>query len=338
MAALDELWSYIDEKFHNDMTTMSYTTWIGQATPVSLENNVLEIQVPDQLHKAYWDKNLATKVIEFAYAYNGIEITPHITLATDNTSTPQKNATNSDARADIPRGDDRLNSRYTFENFIIGKGNQMAHAAALAVSEDPGTLYNPLFLYGGVGLGKTHLMQAVGHQMLATNPDIRIKYVTSEDFTNDYINSIRNNDGDRFRREYRNVDLLLVDDIQFFGEKVGTQEEFFHTFNALFDRNKQIVLTSDRLPNEIPSLEDRLVSRFKWGLSVDINPPDLETRIAILRSKATNENISAPDDALTYIAGQVDSNVRELEGALLRVKAYAALKHAAITSSLAADA
>lgn len=338
MAALDELWSYIEEQFHKTMTPMSYTTWIEQATPRSLENNVFEVQVNDSLHKEYWDKNLVTKVIEFAYAYNGIEINPHISIRSDQDQDPVVSACEAAVRAEIPRGDDRLNSRYTFENFIIGKGNQMAHAAALAVSEDPGTLYNPLFLYGGVGLGKTHLMQAIGHQMLATNPDILIKYVTSEDFTNDFINSIRNNDGERFRNEYRNVDLLMVDDVQFFDAKVGTQEEFFHTFNALFDKKKQIVLTSDRLPNEIPTLEERLSSRFKWGLSVDINPPDLETRIAILRSKADNENISAPDDALTYIAGQVDSNVRELEGALLRVKAFAALKHAAITSSLAADA
>jgi chromosomal replication initiator protein len=214
----------------------------------------------------------------------------------------------------------------------------MAHAAALVVSEEPGTMYNPLFFYGGVGLGKTHLMHAIGHQMLALRPDAKVKYVTSEAFANDFINSIQTRQQEQFRQEYRSVDLLLVDDIQFFADKEGTQEEFFHTFNALYDDKKQIVLTSDRLPNEIPKLQERLVSRFKWGLSVDITPPDLETRIAILRNKADAEQLQIPDETLSYIAGQIDSNIRELEGALVRVQAYATMKHLTISTSLAADA
>ena len=187
--------------------------------------------------------------------------------------------------------DTQLNSRYTFDTFVIGSGNQMAHAAAMAVSDEPGVLYNPLFFYGGVGLGKTHLMHAIGHQLLENDPQTRVKYVTSEAFTNDFINSIQKNTTEEFHEKYRNVDLLLVDDVQFFADKEATQEEFFHTFEALYNAQKQIVLTSDRLPNEIPKLQERLVSRFKWGLSVDITPPDLETRIAILREKAQADNV-----------------------------------------------
>ncbi|MGO2267680.1 MAG: chromosomal replication initiator protein DnaA, partial [Vagococcus salmoninarum] len=230
-----------------------------------------------------------------------------------------------------------LNPKYTFDTFVIGKGNQMAHAAALVVAEDPGSTYNPLFFYGGVGLGKTHLMHAIGHQMLLNNPTAKVKYVSSETFANDFINSIQNRTSESFRQEYRNVDLLLVDDIQFFADKEGTQEEFFHTFNSLYNDGRQIVLTSDRLPNEIPKLQERLVSRFAWGLSVDITPPDLETRIAILRKKADAERLEIPDDTLSYIAGQIDSNIRELEGALVRVQAYATMNGQDITTSLAAD-
>jgi chromosomal replication initiator protein len=231
-----------------------------------------------------------------------------------------------------------LNPKYTFDTFVIGKGNQMAHAAALVVAEEPGSIYNPLFFYGGVGLGKTHLMHAIGHQMLAINPHAKVKYVSSETFANDFINSIKNKTSEEFRQEYRKVDLLLVDDIQFFADKEATQEEFFHTFENLYNDNKQIVLTSDRLPNEIPKLQERLVSRFAWGLSVDITPPDLETRTAILRKKAQAENLEIPDDTLSYIAGQIDSNIRELEGALVRVQAFATMNSADITTSIAADA
>ena len=231
-----------------------------------------------------------------------------------------------------------LNPKYTFDTFVIGKGNQMAHAAALVVAEDPGSIYNPLFFYGGVGLGKTHLMHAIGHQMLVNQPDAKVKYVSSETFTNEFINSIQTKTSEQFRKEYRNVDLLLVDDIQFLAEKEATLEEFFHTFNDLYNENKQIVLTSDRPPNDIPKLPERLVSRFAWGLSVDITPPDLETRIAILRKKADAERLEIPDDTLSYIAGQIDSNIRELEGALVRVQAFATINGEDITTSLAADA
>lgn len=340
MAELDDLWSYLSTKYHDKLSSVGYTTWIESAKPISLHDGILEIQVPDKLHQEYWQKNLTTQVALGAYEFNDSEVTPRITIASAETKTPEPAPDDNKETAQVPtyQVHSSLNSRYTFEEFVIGTGNQMAHAAALAVSDEPGTLYNPLFIYGGVGLGKTHLMQAIGHRILETNPAANVRYVTTENFTNDLVNAIRTNNQEKFRQSYRHVDLLLIDDIQFLANKTETQNEFFNTFNTLFDEEKQIVMTSDRLPNEIPKLQDRLVSRFKWGLSVDITPPDLETRIAILRNKASDENLSVPLDALNYIAGQIDSNVRELEGALLRVKAFANMKQAPITTSLVADA
>ncbi|WP_125702180.1 chromosomal replication initiator protein DnaA [Lacticaseibacillus daqingensis] len=339
MPTIDELWAYLENKFRDDLTTVSYNTWVGSVKPLSLIGNTLMIGVPSPLHKDYWEQNLVTKVVAWSYAFDNLEIQPVVQLLGDKPAQPATLAA-TEATAPIPTFKEKthLNSKYTFDTFVTGKGNQMAHAAALVVSEEPGKLYNPLFLYGGVGLGKTHLMQAIGHQLLDYDPSANVKYVTSEAFANDFINSIQTKKQEQFRQEYRNVDLLLVDDIQFFGDKEATQEEFFHTFNALYENKKQIVLTSDRLPNEIPKLQERLVSRFKWGLSVDVTPPDLETRIAILRNKANAEHLVIPDDTLSYIAGQIDSNVRELEGALVRVQAYATMNHADISTSLAADA
>lgn len=214
----------------------------------------------------------------------------------------------------------------------------MAHAAALAVAEDPGRVYNPLFIYGGAGLGKTHLMQAIGHTILQRDPTAKVKYVSSEAFANDFINSIQLKNQSEFRDEYRNVDLLLVDDIQFLANKVGTQEEFFNTFETLFQNNKQIVLTADRLPNEIQNLQTRLVTRFKMGLPVDITPPDFETRIAILREKSQSLGLDLPDEALNYISGHFDSSVRDLEGALSRIKVFTSMTDAPITTSMVAEA
>lgn len=336
MEDLHSVWNYLTEKFKEILSKVSYDTWIQSANLVSLSESTITIEVPSTLHKEYWKNNLSTRVVEYLYEFVGREVAPLFVTAEEQAA--EKNAVKAINNFETPAVSSTLNSKYMFDTFVIGKGNQMAHAAALVVSEEPGTIYNPLFFYGGVGLGKTHLMHAIGHQYLQINPNANIKYVTSENFANDFINSIQNRTQEKFRQKYRNVDLLLVDDIQFFADKEGTQEEFFHTFNALYDDRKQIVLTSDRLPNEIPKLQERLVSRFAWGLSVDITPPDLETRIAILRKKANAEGLEIPNDALSYIAGQIDSNIRELEGALVRVQAYSAIQRSDITTSLAADA
>ena len=338
MVSLDALWNELKATYQKDLSPASYNTWIETANPRTLDQNQLVVEVPSKIHKEYWEKNLATKIVEVGYMLSGNEIIPRFITGEEAEQEEVVEEKNPKVAAPSPLKKAMLNPKYTFDTFVIGKGNQMAHAAALVVAEDPGSIYNPLFFYGGVGLGKTHLMHAIGHQMLQSQPNAKVKYVSSETFANDFINSIQNKTAEEFRQEYRNVDLLLVDDIQFFAEKEATQEEFFHTFNALYNEGKQIILTSDRLPNEIPKLQERLVSRFAWGLSVDITPPDLETRTAILRKKAAAERLEIPDDTLSYIAGQIDSNIRELEGALVRVQAFAAMNSEDISTSLAADA
>jgi chromosomal replication initiator protein len=229
----------------------------------------------------------------------------------------------------------RLNPKYVFDTFVIGSSNRFAHAAAVAVAEAPAKAYNPLFIYGDSGLGKTHLLHAIGHYARRLYSGIRVRYVNSEEFTNDFINSIRDDEGASFKTTYRNVDVLLIDDIQFLAGKDRTLEEFFHTFNSLHNNNKQVVITSDQPPKLLAGFEDRMKSRFEWGLLTDIQPPELETRIAILRKKALSEGLSAPDDALEYIASKISSNIRELEGALIRVTAFASLNREAVDVALA---
>jgi chromosomal replication initiator protein len=229
----------------------------------------------------------------------------------------------------------RLNPKYTFETFVIGSSNRFAHAAAVAVAEAPAKAYNPLFIYGDSGLGKTHLLHAIGHYAQSFYQGVKVRYVSSEEFTNDFINMIRDGKQDGFRRRYRDVDVLLVDDIQFLENKEGTQEEFFHTFNTLHNASKQIVISSDRAPKRLVTLEDRLRSRFEWGLLTDVQPPELETRIAILRKKAVQEGLNAPPEVLEYIASRISTNIRELEGALIRVTAFASLNRQSVDLQLA---
>jgi chromosomal replication initiator protein len=229
----------------------------------------------------------------------------------------------------------RLNPKYLFETFVIGSSNRFAHAAAVAVAEAPSKAYNPLFIYGESGLGKTHLLHAIGHYTRSLYPGTKVRYVSTEEFTNDFINAIRDGKQDLLRRRYRDIDILMIDDIQFLENKEGTQEEFFHTFNALHNSNKQIVISSDRPPKQLTTLEDRLRSRFEWGLITDVQPPELETRIAILRKKAAQEGLNAPPEVLEFIASKISTNIRELEGALIRVTAFASLNRAPVDFPLA---
>jgi chromosomal replication initiator protein len=240
----------------------------------------------------------------------------------------------SEITAPARNNDTRLNPKYSFDNFVIGQSNRFAHAAAVAVAEAPAKAYNPLFIYGDSGLGKTHLLHAIGHYAMSLYPGIRVRYVSSEEFTNDFINSIANNRGSSFQARYRNIDILLIDDIQFLQRAVETQEAFFHTFNTLHDHNKQVVITSDLPPKHLTGFEDRMRSRFEWGLITDVQVPDLETRIAILRKKAQSEKIQVPDDILEFMASKVSSNIRELEGTLIRVTAFASLNRTPVDMPL----
>lgn len=323
------------------LSESSFENWVEPAKPMRIGNQSITIAVPNPMTKKYWKNHLVSYLLQFSRDHYGVEYEPQFVINTSINSVNKEDTTDKEEESEIHIpgfSDTTLNPSYTFENFVIGEDNKMAAGAALAVSDWPGKTYNPLLIYGGVGLGKTHLMQAIGNEILTKDPTTRIKYATSESFVNDFITSIQNHTQKQFREMYREIDVLLIDDIQFLSKKKGTQEEFFHTFNALYNNNKQIILTSDRLPNNIDNLEERLVSRFKWGLSTDITPPDLETRIAILRKKAANDRLDIDSDTLTYIANNVDTNIRELEGALMRVIAFAAIEGREISSQLAAEA
>lgn len=344
---IDKFWQHFNNEMRERFNEVAYNAWFKNTKPISYdkEKHELKISVQNPVSKGYWEKNLSSQLIQSAYGYAGIELLPIFQVADTNSPerivTPEPRRINIENKKPVNPGfmqNLQLNNKYTFDNFVQGEGNKLAAGAALAVADSPGSFYNPLFIFGGVGLGKTHLMQAIGHQMLAEKPDAKIVYIQSETFVNDFINSIKNKTQDEFREKYRTCDLLLVDDIQFFAKKEGIQEEFFHTFETLYNDQKQIVMTSDRLPTEIPDLSERLVSRFTWGLQVEITPPDLETRIAILRRKAESEGLTIDDNTLNYIASQVDTNIRELEGALVKVQAHATIEKEDINPSLAREA
>ena len=336
------LWQQVLSIIQTKLSKPSFDTWFKATKAKFIENDtVLEIIAPTTF-AAEWLENKYTLLIKatlFEYLGREISITYSVGEPKSVEQTvvlPAKQVANIVGQEETLSN--MLNPKYTFDTFVIGTNNRFAHAASLAVAEAPAKAYNPLFLYGGVGLGKTHLMHAIGHYIKEHNPNTRVLYISSEKFTNEFINAIRDGQGESFRTKYRNIDVLLIDDIQFIAGKEQTQEEFFHTFNALHEDRKQIIISSDRPPKEIPTLEERLRSRFEWGLITDIQPPDLETRIAILRKKARAENLDIPNEAMNYIANQIDTNIRELEGALIRVVAYSSLINADITSHLAAEA
>lgn len=333
------LWKETLESLKEKVSKPSFETWLKSTQPQSYENNILTIEVPNEFSREWLANHYKAIILDSLQVLTGTPI--HIQFVTPlepGSQVQDKNRVNEMREEDTYTDPSQLNPRYTFSTFVIGAGNRFAHAASLAVAETPAKAYNPLFIYGGVGLGKTHLMHAIGHHVQSHTPSSRVLYISSEKFTNEFINCILDKSGDQFRNKYRSVDILLIDDIQFLAGKEQTQEEFFHTFNTLHEGNKQIIISSDRPPKEIPTLENRLRSRFEWGLLTDIQPPDLETRIAILRKKAIADNLDISNEVLAFIAGQIDSNIRELEGALIRVVAYSALMNHAIDFDLASQA
>jgi len=314
----------------------SFDNWLRPTRAVAIVGTNLLVSVPNAYTREWLETSYASLVQRALRETGAGDLRVHYLLPGDDepAAAPSSPAAARPAAGDRPQ----LNPKYVFDTFVVGNSNRFAHAAALAVAESPSRAYNPLFIYGGVGLGKTHLMHAIGHYILAKNPEMSVVYVSSETFTNELINCIKDDEINSFRAKYREKDVLLIDDIQFLENKERTQEEFFHTFNALHEANHQIIVSSDRPPKELSTLEDRLRSRFEWGLITDIQPPDLETRVAILRKKAQLENLTVPDDALEYIATRITSSIRELEGALIRLVAYAQLHQAEVSAALAEEA
>jgi chromosomal replication initiator protein len=354
----------LDELTVDDRVTPQLHGFLNLAVPQGVMSGTLYLDVPNDLTAAQINKRMRAPILEalarvpqaepvattFRVVVNPDLADQHLTapiLVSTSTSASTSDTVGTVAPAALrqrledpidtasARTDSRLNPKYTFDNFVIGQSNRFAHAAAVAVAEAPAKAYNPLFIYGDSGLGKTHLLHAIGDYAMSLYSGIRVRYVSSEEFTNDFINSIANNRGSAFQARYRDVDILLIDDIQFLQGRAETQEAFFHTFNTLHDHDKQVVITSDVPPKHLTGFEDRMRSRFEWGLITDVQAPDLETRIAILRKKAQSERLHIPDEVLEYIASVVSSNIRELEGALIRVSAFASLNRSTLDMSLA---
>ena len=347
---LKQLWTAALGELQVGLSRAQYDTWFKDTQVISEEDDVYLIGVPNAFAREWLESKFRPQVRAALQHLLGRTVDVRFvtssgssTAAPRSSAAPGLSAASAGGASQQGSGQERrdagalLNARYTFSTFVVGSNNRLAHAAALSVAERPGHSYNPLFVYGGSGLGKTHLMHAIGHAVIARHPKKRVAYATSEKFTNEFINSIRAQKGEEFRERYRRIDVLLIDDIQFIAGKEGTQEEFFHTFNAIHEEGKQIVMSSDRPPKAITQLEDRLRSRFEWGLTADISAPDLETRIAILRAKAEAQNVTVPPPVIDFLAQRIVSNIRELEGALTRIAAYAALQAVPVTTQLAQE-
>ena len=334
---INELLTKAKELLKEEVTTISYETWIKGIEIQSVDNEKINLIVTNNFTKDFLMSKYSSLLTNtFNYLTNKDCIVTIYSREELNAAAENGTSTGPiQIEAPINYASANLNPKYTFASFVVGNNNRFAHAAALAVAEAPAASYNPLFIYGGVGLGKTHLMHAIGNEILKNNRNSRILYVTSEAFTNELINAIKDNTGDQFRNKYRSIDVLLIDDIQFIAGKDRIQEEFFHTFNTLYESGKQVILSSDKPPKDIPLLEDRLKSRFEWGIIADISNPDYETRLAILRKKAQIENIIIDDEILSTIATRIDSNIRELEGALNKLTAKASLVQTPITMEMA---
>lgn len=343
MPELDPAWQKAKDYLKDRLGETVFETWILPLKPRQDKENALFLEAPDAFFKEWVEKNYR-QIIEEALSRVELGKEPLVlnfeTSPLKNKPLPPKPGREELFNKSKPGRDNIiLNPRYTFENFIVGHSNKAAHAYSKAVAESPGKAYNPLFIYGGVGLGKTHLMQAVCHYVYGNSkgPSLKICYLPSERFTNELIDAIQHRSTSRFREKYRNVDVLVIDDIHFIAGKESTQEEFFHTFNVLYDAHKQIIISSDRPPKEIANLQERLVSRFGWGLTTDIQPPDLETRVAILKKKVEREPVVVPDDVIFFIAQLIKTNIRELEGALIRTIAYALLEEKPVTLDLSKE-
>ena len=337
---MNELLTKAKELLKEEVTTISYETWIKGIEIQSVDNEKINLLVTNNFTKDFlMSKYFSLLTNTFNYLTNK-ECVVTIYSREELNAAAENGDSNGPIKIESPinYASANLNPKYTFASFVVGNNNRFAHAAALAVAEAPAASYNPLFIYGGVGLGKTHLMHAIGNEILKNNRNSRILYITSEAFTNELINAIKDNTGDQFRNKYRSIDVLLIDDIQFIAGKDRVQEEFFHTFNTLYESGKQVILSSDKPPKDIPLLEDRLKSRFEWGIIADISNPDYETRLAILRKKAQLDNIIVDDEILSTIATRIDSNIRELEGALNKLTAKASLVKTPITMEMAEKA
>ena len=332
-----EIWHNCCKQLKTILSVDIYDRWIAVIKPVSLEDNKLKLAVANDFYKDWLEENYLPLIDKSLILIGQENITALIDVDVKSFDASQKNESTSaeisikENPRRISKSKNNLNPAYTFDSFVIGENNRFAHAAAMAAATSPSRTYNPLFIYGGVGLGKTHLMQSIGNYVIQQKSRAKVCYITCESFTNEYIDALQNNNVSSFRKKYRKIDLLLIDDIQFLDGKNRLQEEFFHTFNTLFEGHKQIVLTSDRTPSEMSGLAPRLISRFEWGLVTELIKPDVETRIAILRRKATSMKVQLDNELIDYLAQKISSNIRSLEGALIRVATYSSLTHQEIT-------